>query len=215
MQNFRAILGADDDVVDPVEEDRFRRVRPCGSVRRPVLLVVNFFQVEVDNVVLLVGQELVVTVHPPAWLVALLFQPVEDQLGAKGDDFDWQRELTELVDQLAFVNDPNDLVGGIGNDLFPEEGATATLDSLKSSLTSSAPSMHRSMVNVINILDGNPQVTGLLSRPGEVVTPMMSVSCLPEPVTEFIDHGGPWSPFPGRRSCRLNVLDGFPSRLCF
>ena len=180
--------------------------------------VVNFFQVEVDDVVLFISQELVVTIHPPAWLVALLFQPVEDQLGAKGDDFDWQRELTELVDQLAFVNDPNDLVGGIGNNLFPEEGATTTLDSLEVVADLVGPvDAQIDVVNVVNILDGNPQVTGLLSRPGggrdpDDVGELAFLNLL----TEFIDHVADR----GARSqaddhAGLNVLDGFPSRLCF
>ena len=75
MQNFRTILGADDDVVDPVEEETgFDEPEHVDQFVGQFYRVVNFFQVEVDDVILLVVLDLLVSVLPPAWLVALLFQ---------------------------------------------------------------------------------------------------------------------------------------------
>jgi hypothetical protein len=50
-------------------------------------------------------------------------------VGARhGDDFDRQRELAHDIDQLALVDDADELLGAGGDDLLARQRAAAALD---------------------------------------------------------------------------------------
>ena len=77
--NDRTISSTDDHVVDPVkEETNFDNADHLNQLVVQFVWLVDFTEVEVDDVVLFVSQELVVTIHSPTRLVALLFQTVEN-----------------------------------------------------------------------------------------------------------------------------------------